>query len=435
MNISIPETGASAAPAESPEIRFDGLNLKAHMRRAERMQMVIAFGLVVLPVSFLFFSILVPISAILWSSIHSPTVSRELPNLAIAIKQWDGLGKPPPAVVRTFLGDLLLTQRRNRVGRIVWRLNQEVSGYRSFLFETARRLEVEADWVGGNTLLSRPDLLGWMIQQDPRWEERKYWVALHQAAPNYTWVYLLRTIDLKYDLDGNIAPVPEQRAIYIMVLKRTIWICTLVTFICLLLGFPIAYLLATLPMEKSNLLLLLLLLPLWTSMLVKTAAWLVALGGEGVVNDLGRGLGLWDESIQLSRNRIGTVVSMVHILVPFMAFPLYSVMRNIDEYHMKAAAIMGADPLRAFLRVYLPQTVPGIGAGVFLVFILSLGLYVPPALVGGPADQMLSYFIAYNVNGGLAGALAMVLLLLVTIFMVVYQRVVGIDNIWFKASS
>ena len=167
-------------------------------------------------------------------------------------------------------------------------------------------------------------------------------------------------------------------------------------------------------------------------MLVKCASWLVVLGGEGVVNDVGRGLGLWRESIQLNRNRIGAVVSMVHILVPFMAFPLYSVMKHIDDYHMKAAAILGANPWRAFWRVYLPQTIPGIGAGVFLVFILSLGLYVPPALVGGPSDQMLSYFIAYNASGGFAGALSVVLLLLVGIFMVAHQRTVGLGNIWFK---
>ena len=434
MNVSKIEGIVSAVPSDPPQPRFDSVTLRKLMSRADRMQKLYAFGLVLLPVAFLFFSILVPISAILWSAIHSPTVSRELPNLAVALEQWDGLGKPPRAVVHAFVGDLLATTRRHRVGRIVWRLNQEVPGYRSFLFETSQGLEKEADEYGGNKLLAKPDLLAWLIELDPRWAERKYWVALHQAAPEYTLTYMLRTIDRKYDLDGNIARVPEERALYIDVLIRTIFICTMVT-ICLLLGFPVAYLLARLPMETSNLLLLLLLLPLWTSMLVKTASWLVVLGGEGVINDLGRGLGLWKESIQLARNRIGAVISMVHILVPFMALPLYGVMRNIDQYHMKAAAIMGANPLLAFWRVYLPQTIPGIGAGVFLVFILSLGLYVPPALVGGPRDQMLSYFIAYNVNGGLAGALAVELLVLVVIFMFAYQRVVGVGNIWFKSSS
>ena len=187
MNVSNPEVTAAAASTEPREIHFDGRTLKAHMRRADRIQKVIAVGLVVLPVSFLFFSILVPITAILWSSIHSPTVSRELPNLAIVIKQWDGLGKPPPAVVRTFLGDLLSIQRRHRVGRIVWRLNQEVPGYRSFLFETAGRLELEADRVGGNTLLARPDLLAWMVEQDPRWRSAK---ILGWLTPSRAEIYV-----------------------------------------------------------------------------------------------------------------------------------------------------------------------------------------------------------------------------------------------------
>lgn len=420
-------------PKRTPP-RFDTTTLRRLMRRAERTEKLIAFGLVLLPVGFLFFSIVVPISTILWSSIHSPTLTRELPNLVRAMRGWDGLGKPPPSVVRAFVGDMLASVQRHRIGRIAFRLNQQVPGFRSFLYETAQALRKEADKVGRNRLLERPDLLAWMTGLDRRWGERKYWVGLHQAAPEYTLVYLLRTIDLKYDLDGNIVRVPAERALYVDVIGRTILTCSIVTLVCLLLGFPIAYLLARLPMETSNLLMLLLLLPLWTSMLVKTMSWLVVLGGEGVINDLGRGLGLWNESIQLSRNRIGALISMVHILVPFMTFPIYAVMRNIDEYHMKAAAIMGANPLRAFLRVFLPQTIPGVGAGVFLVLILSLGLYVPPALVGGPRDQMLGYFIAYNVNGGLSGALAVVLLLLVAVFMVAYQRVVGAGNIWFKAS-
>ena len=441
VNVSDAQVTGARAPRSTPasvgneEIRFDGISLKKRMRRAERTQSLIAIGLLILPVAFLFFSIVVPITTILWSSIHSPVISRELPNLASATKQWDGKGQPPDAVVRAFVGDLLHAKRRNRVGRVVWRLNQEVAGFRSFLLETAIVVEREADRVGGNSLLSRPDLYAWMGRIDARWTERKYWVGLHQAAPAYTWVYLLRAFDRKYDLDGNIVKVPEDRALYVMVLGRTLMICAIVTVVSLILGFPVAYLLASLPMSKSNLLLLLLLLPLWTSMLVKTAAWLLVLGGEGVVNDLGRGLGLWTESIQLARTRTGAIISMVHILVPFMAFPIYGVMRNIDEYHMKAALIMGANPLYAFWRVYLPQTVSGIGAGIFLVFILSLGLYVPPAFVGGPSDQMLSYFIASNVNGGLAGALAVLLLAIVGIFMVAFQRIAGAGNLWFKAPT
>ena len=160
-----------------------------------------------------------------------------------------------------------------------------------------------------------------------------------------------------------------------------------VTILCLLLGYPIAYLLAVLPTRQSNLLILLLLLPFWTSLLVRTTAWLVLLQNEGLVNDLAITLGVWEDPVQLVRNRMGVYIAMVHILLPFMVLPMFSVMKGIDPYRMRAAASLGANPLRAFLKVYFPQTVPGVGAGVLLVFILSLGYYITPALVGGPRDH------------------------------------------------
>jgi putative spermidine/putrescine transport system permease protein len=227
--------------------------------------------------------------------------------------------------------------------------------------------------------------------------------------------------------------VKENRRLFITVFWRTVWICSWVTIICLLLGFPIAFLMASMPTRHSNIFLLFLLLPLWTSVLVKSLSWLVALQNEGVLNNLGIMLGLWNEPFELARNRTGTYISMVHVLLPFMTFPLFSVMKGIDTYHMKAAATLGARPLMAFLKVYLPQTRPGVAGGVLLVFILSLGLYVPPALVGGPADQMLSYMIAWGgTGGGLAAALSVVLLGLVGLFLFVFQRVVGINNSFFR---
>jgi len=134
----------------------------------------------------------------------------------------------------------------------------------------------------------------------------------------------------------------------------------------------------------------------------------------------------------LVRNRIGVYIAMVHILLPLMVLPMYSVMKGIDPYHLKAAASLGARPIRSFLKVYLPQTIPGAGAGVLLVFILSLGYYITPALVGGPTDQMLSYFIYFHanntVNWGLAAALSVVLMVCVLVFFSIYQRLVGVGN-------
>jgi putative spermidine/putrescine transport system permease protein len=206
-----------------------------------------------------------------------------------------------------------------------------------------------------------------------------------------------------------------------------------VTLWCLVLGYPLAYKLASLPARVSNLLLILVLLPFWTSLLVRTGAWVVLLQREGLVNDALLALRLIEQPLQLVYNRFGVYVAMTHILLPFMVLPLYSVMRGIPPQYMRAAASLGARPLRAFLRIYLPQTMPGIAAGCLLVFILAIGYYITPALVGGVNDQMISYFVAFytnqTVNWGMASALGAVLLIATLALFVLYARLVGIDRL------
>jgi putative spermidine/putrescine transport system permease protein len=198
------------------------------------------------------------------------------------------------------------------------------------------------------------------------------------------------------------------------------------------LGYPVAYLLATVPTGTSNLLMILVLLPFWTSLLVRTTAWVVVLQTEGVLNDLLIFLNVIDHRIQLIFNRFGVIVAMTHILLPFMILPIFSVMKTISPSYVRAAQSLGAKPFTAFWRVYFPQTVPGIGAGGILVFILALGYYITPALVGGPTDQMISYFIADQtnraLNWGLASAMGAILLMGVLAMYLLYNRIVGIDN-------
>jgi putative spermidine/putrescine transport system permease protein len=193
------------------------------------------------------------------------------------------------------------------------------------------------------------------------------------------------------------------------------------------LGYPVAFLLATAPTKYGNLLMLLLLLPFWTSLLVRTTAWLVLLQNEGLVNHFLIWVGVFDAPQQLIRNRLGLYVAMTHILLPFMILPLFSVMKGIPPVLMRAAYSLGSGPVRAFFRIYLPQTLPGLGAGALLVFIMSLGYYITPALVGGPGDQMLSYFIAENasatLNWGMAAALSLALLACVAVALVIFTRI------------
>jgi putative spermidine/putrescine transport system permease protein len=234
--------------------------------------------------------------------------------------------------------------------------------------------------------------------------------------------------------DG-VVPRPENEQIDILLFKRTLFMSLMITFSCILLGYPVAWLLSNLPARKANLLLILVLLPFWTSILVRTTAWIAMLQGQGVINDILVWLGLVDDANRLVmiNNQFGTIVAMTHILLPFMILPLYSVMRTIPPSYLRAAKSLGATNWTAFWRVYFPQSVPGIGAGAILCFILAIGYYITPALVGGTTGTFISNRIAYHIssslNWGLGAALGSILLGAVLLLYYVYDKIVGIDNV------
>jgi putative spermidine/putrescine transport system permease protein len=276
-----------------------------------------------------------------------------------------------------------------------------------------------------------------VLKQDKRWGNIENWATLRQAGNTLTPSFYLKALDFQFNPVGEIVPVDASRQLYLLlgwdsVWMRTLWISALVTGFCVLLGYPVAHLLANLPLRTSNLLMILVLLLFWTSLLVRTTAWIVVLQTEGVLNDVMMFLGVIDERIQLIFNRFGVIVSMTHILLPFMILPIYSVMKTIPPSYERAARSLGATPWTAFWRVYFPQSVAGIGAGGLLVFILALGYYITPALVGGPTDQLVSYFIAdhtnRSLNWGLASSLGGLLLASVLAVYILYDRLVGIDN-------
>jgi putative spermidine/putrescine transport system permease protein len=267
------------------------------------------------------------------------------------------------------------------------------------------------------------------LAEDARWGERETWIAIRRASGPVSDFFLLASIDRKRDVGGNIEPVPPEERLYLEVYQRTFVIAFTVTVACLVLGFPAAYLLASLPPRSGNLLLILVLLPFWTPLLVRTGAWIVVLQENGFVNQVIMWLGLSDRPLRLIYNRIGVIIAMTHVLLPFMILPAYSVMRTIPPHYMRAARSLGATPTRAFFKVYLPQALPGIAAGALLVFIIALGYYITPALVGGAGDRMLSSFIAFyttgTVNWGLAAALGTGLLAATLILYALYARLVG----------
>ncbi len=411
-------------PSANFETLIGGVPLKTRLRRAERMRRLRALGLVAPLFLFLVVTFVAPILSMLFLSIENPEVREVLPRTAAAIQEWDGVSLPGAAVVEALVVELREAYKAKTHGKAAKRLNYDVSGFRSLVMKTAR--EVAAAETA--TIATIDGLVG----IDPRWGEARYWAAIRKASAPLTPFYLLAALDRTSDVHGNILRVPPEERIYVELIGRTFWISFIVTVVCFVLGYPLAYLLANQATRVSNLLMILVLLPFWTSLLVRTTAWTILLQNHGVVNDTARWLGLWSEPMQLVHNRIGVYVAMTHILLPFMVLPLYSVMKTISPSHMRAAASLGAPPGIAFWRVYVPQTMPGIGAGCLLVFILALGYYITPALVGGPRDQMLSYFIALfanqTLNWGMAAALSVLLLALVLILFALYHRLVGAEN-------
>jgi ABC-type spermidine/putrescine transport system permease subunit I len=218
---------------------------------------------------------------------------------------------------------------------------------------------------------------------------------------------------------------------------RTFWttfeVSFLTTALCVLLGYPLAYFLAGLPQRAANLCMIAVLLPLWTSLLVRTYAWLVLLQRSGLINRWGMELGLWNEPLALVHNLTGTLIGTVHVMLPFLVLPLYAAMRGIDRDYLKAAANLGASPSRAFWTVFLPLSLPGLATGCLIVFILCLGFYVTPAVLGGGKVIMVSSRIANDIelffNWGAASALGVVLLVLTFALILAASRVVRMEDV------
>jgi putative spermidine/putrescine transport system permease protein len=396
-------------------------NLAAQLRRSERRKKTFAISLTLPLLVFLLAVFIVPIGALLVRAVENPEVASTLNQTVAALDKWDRSSTPPDVAYAALATDLANIAEQSDAGGLARRLNSEISGARSLIMTTYRALPFDK---GLNPAQVKAHMLG----LDPRWGELGYWQAIAKNGSRWTPDYLLTSVDLKRDIQGNIVKVDADSAAFSRILLRTFEISAVVTIFCLLLGYPLAYWLSTLSPRQANILMILVLVPFWTSILVRSAAWIVLLQSNGLVNRSLMELGLISDPLPLLFNRLGVIIAMVHILLPFMILPLYSVMKSVPPTYLRAAVSLGSSPLAAFFRVYVPQTFPGIGAGGLLVFILSIGYYVTPALLGGADDQMLSYYIAQytnvTVNWGMACALGAVLLSATLVLYAVYRRVV-----------
>ncbi|SLN18743.1 Spermidine/putrescine transport system permease protein PotB [Roseovarius litorisediminis] len=302
----------------------------------------------------------------------------------------------------------------------------DVSGYNGPHAQMLRDL-VAAD-------VTAPDFRAIFTDIDKDWGALETWRTIQTHSKPYTSGYFLNAIDMQKTPEGAMAQ-PENKQILVKLFIRTLIMSLIIMGSCALLAYPVAWILANLPARKANILMIFVLLPFWTSLLVRTSAWKVMLQQQGVINDVLVWLGLVDDADRLImiNNQFGTIVAMTHILLPFMILPMYSVMQTINPSYLRAAKSLGATNWTAFWRVYFPQTIPGIGAGAILVFILSIGYYITPEIVGGTKGVFISNRIAYHIssslNWGLAAALGTILLVVVLVLYWAYDKIVGIDNV------
>jgi putative spermidine/putrescine transport system permease protein len=406
-------------------VTADGTPLKTSLARALRRKKLRTLMLVAPLFLFILFAFFIPIGDMLFRSVENSIVAEILPRTVDALRTWDeNSGELPDEAVFTALVEDMREGYANRtINKAGLRLNYEKSGLSSMFRSTARKSKA-----------MEPPLKEAVIKSNKRWGDVANWRIIKRESDEYTPSYYVAALDLSFNDAGGIVSKPRKESIYLKLFWRTLWVSGLITLLCLVLAYPVAYLMSVLPARTANLLIILVLLPFWTSLLVRTTAWIALLQQEGVINDLlvFAGIVADDNRLGMIHNRTGTIIAMTHILLPFMILPLYSVMKTIPPSYMRAALSLGANPLIAFVRVYMPNTVAGIGAGSILVFILAIGYYITPALVGGTSGTLISNEIArhmsVSLNWGLAAALGALLLGLVLALYMLYDRIVGIDN-------
>jgi putative spermidine/putrescine transport system permease protein len=345
----------------------------------------------------------VPVGVTLLTAVRDTEVAETLPRSRAALAEWNAEGLPPEAAFAAMAQELATALEERRIGALAQRLNFERPGLRALLLRTARA----GDSLAAPYAESLPAL-------DPRWAEPETWRLIQRAGGPTTSLYLLRALDLTRTPDGEVRAVEPEQALFRTLFLRTLWVSAIVTAACVLLGWPVAAAIASLRPPWSSAALLLVLIPFWSSVLVRSTAWFALLQREGPINEALMLLGLIDAPVQLVGTRIAVLLATVHVLLPVAILPMVGVMARLDRRHLQAAASLGAGPWLRFRRVWLPLSLPGVLAGGAMTFLLAVGFYITPALVGGERDQLVAWFIAQflnrDVNWGMAAALSVYLL-------------------------
>ena len=419
----------SDSTANGLVLAADGTPLKRSLSRSMRRQKMRAFMLVAPLLIFVLLTFIYPIGVMLSRSVQNDIVPETLPETVRVLGAWDSSSGdlPNEIVYAAFMRDMSVAIKAKKHTRLGSRLNYEKTGFSSMFRQSGRKMK-KLDPAVDAPFKDK------LIKIHKGWGDIETWKTLQTYSGLYTSGYFLNSVDARMTPEG-MAWQPEDKQILLKLFGRTLVMSLIITGSCILLGYPIAWLLSNVSPRSANLLLILVLLPFWTSLLVRTSAWKVMLQQNGVINEVLVWIGLVPdgERLILINNQFGTIVAMTHILLPFMILPMYSVMQTIPPVYLRAAKSMGATNWTAFWRVYFPQSIPGIGAGSILVFILSIGYYITPEIVGGTKGVFISNRIAYHIssslNWGLAAALGTILLIVVLALYWAYDRIVGIDNV------
>jgi putative spermidine/putrescine transport system permease protein len=460
-------SNTSTINSQGPLLTNDGVPLKESLRKSLRRTKIRSFLLILVPLLFVLLLFVTPIAQLLSRSVDDIKINEAFPLTFAQYEVWEDKSiLPSEEMFAAVINDIRITHKiensegrnigKNLLGRSGTRMTYEYSGWRSLLLKTVKEA-IKVDKKSKEEI--KP--YKWdapykerMIKRDKRWGKVEFWQSLGAMKDPYTMGYYLNAVDLRYDANKNIIQKVEYLRVYKTIWMRTLQVSLMVTIFCLILAYPVSYLLATLPMRISNILMICVLMPFWTSLLVRIVAWMIMLQQHGVINDTlvtilpcfegmvnlpffgatNIDLCFGDEDrIPMMYNFTGTIIVMTQILLPFMILPIYSVMRGVPPSYMKAAQNLGATPTWAFIRVYMPQSIPGVGAGCILVFIVAIGYYITPELVGGKDGLMIGNFVAremqQTLNWGLASAMGTMLLFAVLALYWVYDKFIGIDNL------
>lgn len=390
------------------EASMASANKKPHVA-SEKRKRILAMAPALPLISFIIVFFVVPLSTVFYYAVQDEVISKSLPLTTAALEEWDRASPVPEAAYQAAVTDFRNLDESGNIGALSQRIGIQFVGGRALVEQTIRRLSKSEgeDWKGR------------LEAANPAWKKTAIWEVISDGNGSTSLIYFRWAVDKLSQIDSS-GKVSEQKGYaFLDMFARTATISLGVTLLTVLLGYPLAYVLVESRGKLGAILLLLVLVPFWTSLLVRSMSWVVLLQSNGVVNLLIQYLGLSQESIQLLYTRFATVIAMTQIQLPFTILPMYSVMKTIPRTHVRAARSLGAGPLRAHASVYLPQALPGVAAGALLTFILCLGYYITPALVGGPSDQMASYYIARFVNEELNWGLASALSVMLTVVAVI----------------